>query len=140
MTIGKDCGKEVAAMPGNSTAERVSRMGSRIRLVRLQRNLLQKELAQRVGIKNSHLSDIERGRKKTSYVTLGKISEELDISLDYLLLDSISLSKSHLRDEQLEAIVEQYNARSMQRLVQYAQMILEDQQDHEREIRELKDE
>lgn len=70
-------------------------------------------------------------------MTLGKISEELDASLDYLLLDSVAGSKSHLRDEQLANIIEQYDARSMQRLVQYAQMLLEDQQEHEREIRKL---
>lgn len=124
-------------MPGSSTAERVSQMGSRIRQMRLQRDLKQKELAHRIGIKSSHLSDIERGKKNPSYVTLGKISEELDASLDYLLLDSVAGSKSHLRDEQLANIIEQYDARSMQRLVQYAQMLLEDQQEHESEIRKL---
>ena len=124
-------------MQGSSTAERVSQMGSRIRQMRLQRDLKQKELAQRIGIKSSHLSDIERGKKNPSDVTLGKISEELDASLDYLLLDSVAGSKSYLRDEQLANIIEQYDARSMQRLVQYAQMLLEDQQEHEKEIRKL---
>ena len=127
-------------MPGNSTAERVSMMGSRIRLMRIQRKIKQKDLAQRVGIKSSHLSDIERGKKNPSYVTLGKISEELDASLDYLLLDSIAGSKSHLRDEQLTEIIDQYDARSMQHLVQYAEMLLEMQREHEEEIRELKGE
>ena len=127
-------------MPGNSTAERVSMMGSRIRLMRIQRKIKQKDLAQRVGIKSSHLSDIERGKKNPSYVTLGKISEELDASLDYLLLDSIAGSKSHLRDEQLTAIIDQYDARSMQHLVQYAEMLLGMQREYEEEIRELKGE
>ena len=127
-------------MPGNSTAERVSMMGSRIRLMRIQRKIKQKDLAQRVGIKSSHLSDIERGKKNPSYVTLGKISEELDASLDYLLLDSIAGSKSHLRDEQLTAIIDQYDARSMQHLVKYAEMLLGMQREYEEEIRELKGE
>ena len=127
-------------MQESSTAERVSRMGYRIRLMRLERKIKQKDLAQRIGIKSSHLSDIERGKKKPSYVTLGKISEELDASLDYLLLDSVAMSKSHLRDEQLVPIIEQYDARSMKRLVQYAQMLLDYQQEYEEEIRELRGE
>ena len=52
-------------------------------------------------------------------------------------MDSVAGSKSYLRDEQLANIIEQYDARSMQRLVQYAQMLLEDQQEHEKEIRKL---
>ena len=78
-------------MPGSSTAERVSQMGSRIRQMRLQRDLKQKELAHRIGIKSSPLSDIERGKKNPSYVTLGKISEELGVKgMDRASEDSIT--------------------------------------------------
>ncbi len=53
--------------------ERIQTLGSRVRAVRKQKGLKQKDLALRIGCQGSHLSDIESDRKKPSIDTLKRI-------------------------------------------------------------------
>ena len=60
--------------------------GKRIRLLRADRDLDAKVLAERVGISPRHLYNIERCRKATSIRVLLRISEEFGVPLDDLIL------------------------------------------------------
>lgn len=60
-------------------------IGSRIREVRKSLNMRQLDLSQIVGISNSHLSEIERGRMMPTLPTLQRISEALQRPLEYFV-------------------------------------------------------
>jgi TRAP-type C4-dicarboxylate transport system substrate-binding protein len=62
---------------------RANTIGTRVRDARKSLNLRQSDLAERVGIAGSHLSDIERGMLMPTIPTLEKISEALNRPLEY---------------------------------------------------------
>ena len=62
-------------------------MGERLRAARLARNLTLRELAQRLGVSPSMISQIETGRASPSVSTLYALADELDVSLDELLFN-----------------------------------------------------
>jgi len=63
-------------------------LGEKIRKERIRLSLTQEKLAEKVDISESFMGHIERGSRKLSVDTLVKIANELDVSIDYLLLDS----------------------------------------------------
>jgi transcriptional regulator with XRE-family HTH domain len=62
-------------------------MGERLRAARQERGLTLRELAQRLGVSPSMISQIETGRASPSVSTLYAIASELDVSLDELLFN-----------------------------------------------------
>ncbi|HEX7173355.1 MAG TPA: XRE family transcriptional regulator [Candidatus Limnocylindria bacterium] len=62
-------------------------VGERLRARRRERRLSLRELAGRLGVSPSLISQIERGRAKPSVSTLYAIVAELDVSLDELLFN-----------------------------------------------------
>ena len=68
-------------------------IGMRIREKRLKKNLSQSELADKVGVSNPHISNVERGMTKVSLPTLIDMANELDTSLDDLVCDSVRATK-----------------------------------------------
>ncbi|MGI6184359.1 MAG: helix-turn-helix domain-containing protein [Candidatus Fimadaptatus sp.] len=65
-------------------------LGMRVRRARKLAGLTQSELAEKLGISTSFLGHIERGSRKASMDTIVKISNELTVSLDSLLADSLT--------------------------------------------------
>jgi transcriptional regulator with XRE-family HTH domain len=62
-------------------------MGEQLRAARQARNLTLRELAQRLGVSPSMISQIETGRASPSVSTLYALANELDVSLDELLFN-----------------------------------------------------
>lgn len=60
-------------------------MGRRIAQRRKSFQLKQKELAEKLGVSNNHLSGIELGKTSPSLEVFIRICTELDVTLDYLL-------------------------------------------------------
>jgi DNA-binding XRE family transcriptional regulator/quercetin dioxygenase-like cupin family protein len=63
------------------------RMGERLREARQARSLSLRDLAERVGVSASLISQIETGRARPSVNTLYALAAELDVSLDDLAFD-----------------------------------------------------
>jgi transcriptional regulator with XRE-family HTH domain len=63
----------------------LSNIGKKIKNERLKKSLKQYELAEKAGISNTYLSDIEVGRSAPSLKTLDKIAKVLDIDIKELL-------------------------------------------------------
>ena len=57
----------------------------RIRKVRRKKEITQKELAEKIGIKHQQYSRYENQENEMTVPVLIKIAEELDVSTDYLL-------------------------------------------------------
>ena len=62
-------------------------MGDQLRAARRRRHLSLRELAGRVGLSASLISQVETGRARPSVSTLYAIADELDVSLDELLFN-----------------------------------------------------
>lgn len=64
-------------------------LGQRLRTCRLSRHQTMKELSEDCNISERYLADIERGLKAPKSDTLVRIANTLEVSLDYLLQDSL---------------------------------------------------
>ena len=64
-------------------------IGKRIRIARINNELTQEELAEKVNISPTHLSNIERGVRTSSLDTIVTLVELLDVSIDYIIFGSV---------------------------------------------------
>lgn len=64
-------------------------LGQKIRRQRTQLNWTQEALAERIGVSTSFVGHIERGTRKASLETLVSVANVLNVSLDYLLANSL---------------------------------------------------
>ncbi|MBR6513641.1 MAG: helix-turn-helix transcriptional regulator [Clostridia bacterium] len=69
-------------------------LGQRIRQARKDKNITQEKLGEICGLSTAHIGHIERGSRIPSLDTLFRISTELDVSVDWLLLDSVKNPKN----------------------------------------------
>ncbi len=65
-------------------------LGARIKQVRQERNMTQAELGEACSLSTSYIGHIERGSRTLSVETLFKIATVLNVSLDFLVSDSMS--------------------------------------------------
>lgn len=59
-----------------------------LKLIRVFHEMSQKELAERLDISRSHISELESGKKKPSYDLLEKYSEVFDVPVSNLIFFS----------------------------------------------------
>lgn len=91
--------------------------GDKLRELRLEKHMTQKELTDKIGLVKGTISAYEQGKKYPSVDVLIKLCSTLHTSVDYLLglSDEMKLMKSNLTDEQMSIFrkliyeVEQYN-------------------------------
>ena len=69
--------------------------GNRVRAARERLGITREDLAARVGMSPSHMSIVERGVKVPRMDTVVKLANELDVSADFLLQDSITQSRNN---------------------------------------------
>lgn len=71
-------------MSGNDTSEEWVRIGARIRAARTAAGLSVRELARRIAVSSSHVSQVERGLASFSVRTLYSVATVLELSMDSL--------------------------------------------------------
>jgi transcriptional regulator with XRE-family HTH domain len=64
-------------------------IGKRIRFYRMQRNLSQEELASRIPVSRTYLGYLETGARTVGLESLVRIANELGVSIEVLLEDSL---------------------------------------------------
>lgn len=64
-------------------------LGQRIRKARKRKNITQEKLGEICSLSTAHIGHIERGTRIPSLDTVYKIACELDVSVDFLLFDSL---------------------------------------------------
>jgi transcriptional regulator with XRE-family HTH domain len=77
----------VEGSPSRGAQPGYSEMGDHLRAARRRRHLSLRDLAGRLGLSPSLISQVETGRAKPSVSTLYAIANELDVSLDELLFN-----------------------------------------------------
>lgn len=94
-------------------------IGKRVRVQREKLHLSREELSEQIEVSSRFLADIELGAKGMSFQTLIRLSKELHVSTDYILLGETKDSNNeviaemirHLDDDylpELEAIICSY--------------------------------
>ena len=63
-------------------------LGARIKNKRLEKNLTQEQLAEKVDLSAVYIGQIERGERKMTIQTLVKLANVLETSIEELLSDS----------------------------------------------------
>ncbi len=71
-------------------------LGQKIRRARQDMHLTQEELAEACDLSTAHIGHIERGTRALSIESLITISNVLNISTDYLLLDIAKTKNNHI--------------------------------------------
>ena len=86
-------------------------MGKKLKNLRKQKRLTQKQVADRIGLAISAVSSYEAGTRYPSYDVLIKLARIYHVSTDYLLgmTDKKELDISGLKDEEVEAISQLVN-------------------------------
>ncbi|CAN5365984.1 cupin domain-containing protein [soil metagenome] len=85
-------------------------IGSKLRAARLERNISLREIARRINVSPSFVSQIELGKAKPSVGTLYAFVSELNLSLDDLMTDD---SVPATRAEQRQATMPQWSRNSV---------------------------
>lgn len=80
--------------PSRSGQPGYSEMGDHLRDARRRRHLSLRDLAGRLGLSPSLISQVETGRARPSVSTLYAIANELDVSLDELLFNDVGRGRS----------------------------------------------
>jgi transcriptional regulator with XRE-family HTH domain len=70
-----------------------------LRLIRAYHNISQTQLCAELGVSNSHLSEIESGKKNPSLDLLAKYSERFDIPVSSLMFFSENLGNPKITDK-----------------------------------------
>ena len=86
-------------------------MGNKLKNLRKQKRLTQKQVADRIGLAISAVSSYEAGTRYPSYDILIKLARIYHVSTDYLLgmTDKKELDISGLNDDEVEAISQLVN-------------------------------
>ena len=79
-------------------------LGKRIKEARKNLKLTQEALAEKTKISNVYLGEIERGTKIPSVPVLVDLIEALEVSADYLLLDSLNSANVIVNNEITEKL------------------------------------
>lgn len=68
-------------------------IGNNIKKIRKERELSQIDLADKVGISRTYMSDIERGAKNASMKTIVNIANVLDVDISKIMGDTTTVGK-----------------------------------------------
>lgn len=103
----------------------LKRMGKRIRDSRKSQKITQEELAEMAEISPSFLGMIERGQRIPSIMTISKICNSLDISVDKLL---------ELRPEMAKERKTKYSAGNKDVMLEKVIRLLKDKKEDDKEL------
>ena len=83
-------------------------MGEKLKSLRLEKKLTQKQVADRIGLAVSAVSSYESGMRYPSYEALIKLARIFHVSTDYLIgiSDTRNIDVSGLDDDEIACIVQ----------------------------------
>lgn len=73
-------------------------LGKRIRAARVSKDMTQYALAEEVGVSQNFLGDIERGVKAPSITTAIRLANVLNMSMDTMFADSLTIPANEIAD------------------------------------------
>lgn len=112
-------------------------IGSRIRNLRMEKNLTQEELADMIDVSMSFLSRIERGYAHINLKRLTQVSEIFNVTPGYLLTGSNVESKDYLRKEFSE-ILDRCTPEQQKLIYQISELISKSRLESENNIKSVR--
>lgn len=110
-------------------------LGLKIRQLREQRNLTQVEFAEMIDITDKALSKIEVGRNYPHLNTLMAISEELGVSLEFLVSENKTIGKEIYVNE-INERVSKMSLRSIKHILEYIELYTKTERERQENIEE----
>ena len=98
------------------------KIGQKIKETRVNRNLTQENIADKIGINTSHISNIETNKTKVSLTTLIHICNSLDVSVDYILESDLTNSSCAIEREILNEI-QKLNTEKKEQILRIAKVL-----------------
>ncbi|MGZ9500119.1 helix-turn-helix domain-containing protein [Staphylococcus epidermidis] len=83
--------------------------GENLKAIRRRMKLTQQEMADRMDISRTYLSDLENTRRSTSINTVLYIAKRLDISVNELVNDSLELTEEEYNKKKFKFINNRIN-------------------------------
>lgn len=83
--------------------------GENLKAIRKRMKLTQQEMADRMDISRSYLSDLENTRRSTSINTVLYIAKRLDISVNELVNDTLELTEDEYNKKRFKFINNRIN-------------------------------
>lgn len=89
-------------------------LGKKVNYFRKQKNISQKDLANMIHASQSNISNLEHGKNKFNIEKLSEIAAALDVTLDDLLEDSLSIHQNNKEnstfyDVELKNLINSFN-------------------------------
>lgn len=111
-------------------------IGRRIKKARLEQNLKQEELADKLDISVAFMSRVERGTSQINLKRLTQIAEILNVSPGYLLTGSNATSKDYLKEDFRE-ILDKCTPQQQKLIYQISELVSRTRFDNEESKMEL---
>lgn len=99
-------------------------IGKRIKLTRIKQGVLQKDLAEKIGISKPHMSNIETAHTKIGLETLVAIANALNTSVDEFLSDTVSKQQPGYFNDELKTVLERADMEELKVICKLARVIL----------------
>jgi transcriptional regulator with XRE-family HTH domain len=103
--------------------ELIEQVGRRIKEIRNLRGMSQDDLADKLGVNRSFISKLENGKKPISLEHIQKLSKNLDVEPEDLLVDKNKLIK---HNEDLIFIKEKFTDQELQVMARYARALIDE--------------
>lgn len=98
-------------------------LGKRIKQSRENKHLTQEKLAEMIGLSTFYISRLENGCKTPSLDTIIKISNTLEVSIDYLLANNLLTSKEYLKGD-IASLLSNCSIKDMSLILTVAEAII----------------
>ncbi len=101
------------------------KLGERLKKERKRNAMTQEVLAEKVSVSIKHIGCIERAESIPSIQVLVDLANELNVTTDYLLFDSVEQNRA-IYETQIFALIHNRPEKFLKHLVKYIQLICEE--------------
>ena len=74
-------------------------IGKRIKIARIKSDMTQEQLAEKIDLSPTHLSNIETGTTRVSLATIVSLANALSVTVDHLLCEDLVCAKPLIQQE-----------------------------------------
>ncbi|WP_024834033.1 helix-turn-helix domain-containing protein [Ruminiclostridium josui] len=104
-------------------------LGVRIKNARENKCLTQEQLAEITGLSNNYISNIERNHSIPSLETLVKICNALDVTPDFLLVDSVfTYSSREYINDNIARLLAKCNDKNVRLISKFIELLISEQE------------
>ena len=100
-------------------------LGKRIREERIRVGLTQEKLAEAVGCNESYIGQIERSTKNPSLEIVVNIASALQVTVDYLLADSVKIEHPNPLIEEITGLLRRRSPEDIRYIVNINRLLLD---------------